>query len=30
MQQGFEQRVGRPALTNALAVIRELESLRRI
>ena len=30
MQQGFEQRVGRAALTNALEVIRALESLRRI
>ncbi|MGA9667866.1 MAG: MarR family transcriptional regulator [Terracidiphilus sp.] len=30
MQQGFEQRVGRVALTNSLEVIRALESLRRI
>ena len=30
MQQGFEQRVGRAALRNALEVIRALESLRRI
>jgi DNA-binding MarR family transcriptional regulator len=30
MQQEFEQRVGRPALTNALEVIRALESLRRL
>src|ERR1700722_4086142 len=30
MQQGFEQKVGRSALTNALEVIRALESLRRI
>lgn len=30
MQQEFEQRVGRTALTNALEVIRTLESLRRI
>jgi DNA-binding MarR family transcriptional regulator len=30
MQQGFEHRVGRAALTNALEVIRALESLRRI
>jgi DNA-binding MarR family transcriptional regulator len=29
MQRGFEQRVGRAALTNALDVIRALESLRR-
>jgi DNA-binding MarR family transcriptional regulator len=28
MQRGFEQRVGRPVLTNALEVIRMLESLR--
>ena len=27
MQQGFEQRVGRPMLTNALEVIRALESV---
>ena len=27
MQQGFEQRVGRPTLTNALEVIRALESV---
>jgi len=30
MQQGFDQRVGRVALTNSLEVIRALESLRRI
>ena len=30
MQRGFEQRVGRAALTNALDVIRALESLRRL
>jgi DNA-binding MarR family transcriptional regulator len=30
MQQGFEQRAGRAALTNALEVIHALESLRRI
>jgi DNA-binding MarR family transcriptional regulator len=30
MQREFEQKVGRPALTNALEVIRALESLRSI